>query len=168
MIHLLHIHAIVLIKLKVQLDELEPLFEPQPILFSFNTPAWYILGGLLLLFLSYMSIIQIKKYKKNRYRRDGLKLLNSLDTSKSKDINSIINQIRILLKQLAIRKYGRQKVASLYGEDWLKFLESKGKDTPFLQNTILINQATFLNTEKEKKELMKLVEVSRKWIKTHA
>ena len=164
----MHIHAIPLIRLQVQLDELEPLFEPKPITFSFNTRAWYALGSIVLLLFIYVLVTQLKKYNKNRYRRYGVRHLDTFDISKSNDINYIVNEIRILLKQLAIKRYGRQKVAALYGEDWLKFLESKGENTPFSQNTILINKYIILSTEKEKKELIKLVEVSKKWIKTHA
>ena len=137
MIHLLHIHALLGIRLQVQLDELEPLFEPQPIPFSFSTPAWFVLGGVLIIIVSYVIFLQLQKYRKNRYRRDALRILNSLNVSKSMDSTAVINKIRIILKQNAIHRYGRLTVASLYGKEWLEFLESKGKNTSFSQHQVL-------------------------------
>ena len=154
--------------LKVQLAELEPLFEPEPVPFTFNTPAWYALGTLLLILIIYVFFKQFKKYQKNRYRRDALTVLGALNLSYSNDFNIILNEVRIVLKQLAIHRYGRLTVASLYGQDWLAFLESKGKDTPFTQYKILINQDAFWGSDKEKQNVIDLVEISKNWIKTHA
>ena len=168
MIRFLLTNKVALNWLKVQLAELEPLFEPEPVPFTFNTPAWYVLGILILILSFYLFFLQLKKYQKNRYRRDALKSLGALNLSYSNDFKIILNEIKIVLKQLAIHRYGRQTVASLYGQDWLGFLESKGKDTPFTKYKILINQGAFLDSEKEKQNIIDLVEVSKNWIKTHA
>lgn len=168
MIRFILTYKLALNSLKVQLAELEPLFEPEPVPFTFNTPAWYVLGILLLILSIYVFFLQLKKYKKNRYRRDALKALGALNLSYSNDFNIILNEIRIVLKQLAIHRYGRLTVASLYGQDWLEFLESKGKGTPFKKYNILIKQDAFLGSEKEKQNVIDLVEVSKNWIKTHA
>jgi hypothetical protein len=145
-------YKLALNSLKVQLAELEPLFEPEPVPFTFNTPAWYVLGILLLILSIYVFFLQLKKYKKNRYRRDALKALGALNLSYSNYFNIILNEIRIVL----------------YGQDWLEFLESKGKGTPFKKYNILIKQDAFLGSEKEKQNVIDLVEVSKNWIKTHA
>ena len=168
MIYLLSIHNLIRNGFLVQLDELEPLFEPQPVPFSFNTTAWYVLGGLVVVLGLYMLFLLLKKHNKNSYRRDALKVIDALTISKSNDLNSLTNDIRIVLKQVAIHKYGRRNVAALYGKDWLQFLESKGKDTPFSHYNILINQDTFSDSDPEKQVIIDLVEVSKKWIKTHA
>lgn len=152
-----------------QIDELEPVFEPEPISFTYNTPAWYILGSIILLVAFYILFVQLKKYKKNRYRRDALKLMDSWNIAiTSGNAILVLNNIRILLKQLAIFKYGRLEVASLYGSDWLNFLESKGKDTPFSKYSILIQNDLELDSDIENKTIHELLGISKKWIKSHA
>jgi len=163
------LHSLNFKPISIQLDELEPLFEPEQVSFTFNTPAWYALGVFLALILIYVIFVQFKKYQKNQYRREALRLVSSWkDVNAIKDAPVLIDNIRILLKQLAMARYGRLQVASLYGNDWLQFLESKGINTPFTNYNILINSDLELDLEKEKQQIMDLVEVSKKWIKTHA
>lgn len=166
----LYSYPLLLLKgLIFQSDELEPLFEPEPITFSFNTPAWYALEVFILSGLLYFAFLQLKKFNKNRYRREALKRISSWEyLNTSDDAQIVIKEIRILLKQLAIFKYGRQKVASLYGKDWLNFLESKGKDTPFSNYSNLLNHEALLDSQEVGQEITDLIEVSKKWIKTHA
>jgi len=152
----------------VQLEELEPLFEPEPVPFSFNTPAWYALGFILIVLAAYTLFLQFKKFKNNRYRRDALKLIDGLNASNQSDINTSLNTIKTILKKLAIHRYGRTEVAALYGMDWLEYLESKAEDTPFSKYTVLIDYGASLTKEPDTKVIAELVVISKKWIKTHA
>jgi hypothetical protein len=166
--HFLVKFSAVAIPLIQEQELLEPIYEPDPITFSFNTPAWYVLGIVFVIVIIYFGLLKYKKHKHNYYRREALRTLESTNWSQVDDMDGIINKIRIVLKQVAIQKYERVNVAALYGEEWLFFLESKGNQTQFSNQTILISQQRFSDSNLKKEDVKELLEVSKKWIKTHA
>jgi len=102
-------------------NSLARLIEPDPIAYSFNTPGWYFLFVLLTLFLLLFAAFQYWKYKKNAYRRAAQKQIEMLLQQNHKNF---VYEVNFLLKKMAIRHFGRKKVASLYGEEWINFLHS--------------------------------------------
>ena len=65
--------------LNIDLSELEPLYEPDAIQFSFQTPGWYILFGLIGIVLLFIILKWIQNYTKNKYRREALKNLETIE-----------------------------------------------------------------------------------------
>ena len=151
------------------IEDLGPLLEPDPIGYSFNTPGWYLIGSLLLMGILYASYRWIKKYRSNAYRRDAIKAVNELNNSQdSDDVGSQLSALMIILKNAALKAYGRNAVASLHGNSWLIFLESKSKNTHFSQYELMISRSIYENHAPDKSELNELRNLSIKWIKTHA
>ena len=87
--------------------------------------------------------------------------------NKQKDI-LCMNDVLVLLKLVAIKTFGRQTVAELYGDEYLHFLEEKGDDTPFRKYTDTISGIVYNSGEIEKTELANIIALTKKWIKTHA
>ena len=145
------------------------LYEPEPVLFSFETPGWYILAAFLIAIILFIFIKWLKNYKKNAYRREALKNLQVIENRFSEQQDGLcINDVMVLLKLVAIQAFGRQLVASLHGNDWLQFLESKGKQTPFMLHEITILNNIYGTASNNIDETEAIMELSRKWIKTHA
>lgn len=138
--------------------ELGNIFEPEPVTFSFSTPGWYVVGIVLLVVVIIFVARWAIRYKKNAYRREALKQIES-------DSINIID-VFILLKIVATKTFGRKQVAQLHGKEWLIFLESKAKNTAFTnyENDIINTLYKGSNSDNEKA----IVELSKKWIKTHA
>jgi hypothetical protein len=149
--------------------DLGPLYEPESIEFTFETPGWYILGVMLSLLIVLVFIKWLRQYLKNRYRREALKSLLIIETEfyKQKDI-LCMNDVLVLLKLVAIKAFGRQTVAELYGDKYLLFLEEKGNDTPFLKYTDTISGIVYNSNKIEKMEFEGIIGLTKKWIKTHA
>lgn len=97
------------------------LIEPESIVYSFNTPGWYLLLALLVLIAFIVAFIQYRKYKKNAYRRKAVQQIENL--LKQKDGNVVFG-INKCLKKMAVQLFGRKKVAALYGLEWFQFLNS--------------------------------------------
>lgn len=97
------------------------LIEPEPIGYSFNTPGWYIVFGVLLIIVLVLGFIQYRKYKKDAYRRNAIKQLEFIIQQNS---SNVIYEINALLKVTALQLFERRKVASLVGEEWFRFLNS--------------------------------------------
>ena len=155
--------------LNIDLSELEPLYEPDAIQFSFQTPGWYILFGLIGIVLLFIILKWIQNYTKNKYRREALKNLKTIESHYNIDKDSFyLNEVFVLLKYVAIQKFGRETVAQTFGDGWLKFLEAKGKDTPFQKHAPVVSAILYESGEVSSVDAKQLIELTRKWIKTHA
>ena len=149
--------------------DLGPLYEPDAIRFSFETVGWYLVAGLLLLFVVLLFYRWLKHYQKNGYRREALKTLSEIEqNSQNQDEANQLNDILVLLKLVAMEAFGRHQVAQLYGNDWLEFLESKGRNTPFTSYKQHIINNLYDTTAVDMKETKALIELSKQWIRTHA
>ena len=150
--------------------ELGALLEASPVLFSFDTIGWKILFGMIILFIIGMLYRYYKTYKKNAYRREAVHNILKLAEEHQSSHVSLISEIMFQLKQTALQTYSRAEVASLKGEEWLRFLDKKGKTTHFLKEGNIIAQALYNNQLDKKQEFRAnaFVKSSIKWINTHA
>lgn len=147
------------------LPVLEPLYEPEPVIFSYETPAWYVLGVLILILLIFGLWTWHRGYRSRKYRRVALKTLEGLQFTTAD--SAVLSTIQITLKQVAIATYGRPKVAALFGAEWLQFLEHTGKQTVFTTFKLLLGTGTDGSLEHELSEIKALRDTAKKWIKTH-
>lgn len=142
------------------------IIEPEPIAYSFNTPGWHIVFAIFVAALVVIGIRQIYIYKKNAYRRKAIKHINSLAATNE---NSLVFQINYLLKAMAIQLFGREKVASLFGNQWFHFLNSNlpekvrtAYDFECFSKAIYDNKAGLNESEKES-----LITFALTWVKYH-
>ena len=155
--------------LNIEPIDIGTLYEPEPVLFSFETPGWYILAAFLIAIILFLFIKWLKYYIKNAYRREALKNLGAIENRfNEQQDNLCLNDVMVLLKLVAIKTFGRQLVANLYGNDWLQFLESKGKQTPFMNHKSTILNEIYGSGLPDNLETKQIIELSRIWIKTHA
>lgn len=148
------------------LPVLEPLYEPEPVVFSFETPAWYVLLALVLIALIFVLWKWYNSYRSMEYRRVAIKKLEEIQLSVSSE-SATVSTVQITLKQVAMFTYGRPAVAAMFGMEWLQFLEQTGKQTPFTQFELLLGTATE-ETVHDASQLVALRDTAKKWIRTHA
>lgn len=151
---------------EANLPDLEPLYEPEPVVFSFETPAWYVLLALLLIGLLFVLWKWYSSYRSMEYRREAVKKLEDIQLSVASE-SATVSTIQIILKQVAMFTYGRPAVAALFGKEWLQFLEHTGKQTPFTQFELLL-ETTTEETVNDASQLVALRDTAKKWIRTHA
>lgn len=145
------------------------LLEPEAIAFSFDTVGWKVLGLLLITIMLFFIIKWAIKYHKNAYRRAALSILDQINAQFTNDKEAAgLNDTLILLKQVAITTFGRAKIADLRGSDWLKFLESKGKNTPFMKYEVTISNCLYTNKTVDVAASLEIIALSKRWIITHA
>jgi hypothetical protein len=151
----------------IVLPELESLYEPEPVVFSFETPAWYVLWGLVLIALIFGLWKWYRGYRSREYRRIAVKNIGGIQLTDSAE-NSALSTIQITLKQVAMSTYGRPMVAALFGKEWLQFLERTGKHTPFTQYELLIGTNSEVSKKQNASQIGALRDMAKKWIITHA
>jgi len=99
------------------LSKLHDYYQPAQPAWVPQTVGWYVLFVLLALLLLWLLFRTIHRWFANRYRREALREL-ALTTP---------DQFSALLKRTALAVWPRDQVASLSGDDWLKFLSEAAK-----------------------------------------
>ena len=142
------------------------LIEPDPIGYSFMTTGWFIVLGILLVTGILLAILQYRKYKKNTYRREALKQIETILQTKKE---TVVFEINRLLKIIAIQLFEREKVAALCGEQWFQFLRSTMKNRePIAENKYEAFTHTLYSKQRIKEnEVEEFVEFAILWVKKH-
>ncbi|MDW7693554.1 DUF4381 domain-containing protein [Flammeovirgaceae bacterium SG7u.111] len=146
-------------------QDIGQLIEPQTVAFTFDALGWYILMAVGFLIFGIMMAVRWASYKKNKYRREAIAQIDDC----AKDEKLSINQVNKILKQVAVHTFGREKVAALYGREWVAFLNQKTKKAFFEKELAdflsIANYQKSRFLEGKEKELLKHNAV--KWIENH-
>lgn len=121
-----------LIQDTLHITGLEPLIAPESVDLWPPAPGWYVIMALAFVAIGFLVITQIRNRRKNVYRREALTALRTLGSSNGDRMDSKqIASLNRLLKITAMKHYPREQVASLSGEDWLRFLNLSCKKVDF-------------------------------------
>lgn len=149
---------------------LGPIIEPVPVEFTMDTIGWKILLFVLISTILYGIYKSYLYYKKNKYRRDAISRIQNITLDKKLTTTSLITQVMFQIKQTALISFERKEVASLEGEEWLKFLDKNVKGLHFNNYQEIILLAIYKGEFNEKipfnKELF--ITSSLKWVRNHA
>jgi hypothetical protein len=140
------------------LDKLHDFYQPPPPAWTPQTIGWYVVFAVIALLAMWMTIHTLRRWLANRYRREALRELALLQPE----------QFSTLLKRTALSAWPRDRVASLSGDTWLKFLNESAKSNSFQQTPgnrieeIALRSAT-LSSEDEHT----LRKITAEWIRRH-
>lgn len=111
----------------IDLQNLHDIVAPPPVPWLPPAPGWYALGLTALLFLVWGAVILSRRWRRNAYRRQALAELTGLTTGPAADTAAglLLPRLAELLKRTALAAYGRAQAASLSGQPWLDFLDSR-------------------------------------------
>ncbi len=130
------------------LNNLSDIILPPPILFWPLGQGAYLLLIAILITAAFLTYTCLARYKSNYYRRMGLSLLDSATT---------VYDVSVALKRVALAAFPRERVASLYGDLWVGFLQDTCSDCDFGQ---LLSQP---NDDAE----ITLITIARYWVRNH-
>jgi hypothetical protein len=140
------------------LSKLHDFYQPPPPSWMPQTAGWYAILALFGVFAIWLFARAIARWMSNRYRREALQQLQ----------NAHASQFSALLKRTAMAAWPREDVASLSGEEWLKFLsESSGlhefKSAPgsLIEDSALTGQSITAADEQRLRQL------ASEWVRTH-
>ena len=141
------------------LQQLKDIHLPNSVSIYPLAPVWYVFMILIIL-ASILSIIWL--IHKKRKQRQIASIYKMLDDIENQDSEDILGQTSILIKRVAVMKFGSQKPHTLYGEEWLMFLDITGKTTDFTKGAGRNLLDIYKSQQIEDKELF--FAVIRKWI----
>ena len=130
-------------------------------------PGWWILLFLLLGLITFTVIKFIRYLRFKKHQTRILQALGQLEKTLNKDQSpEAIADVNILLRRLALAHYPRKKIASLTGQDWLKFLDKSGSTNDFSQGAgKLLADAPYLVNIPPSADIKGLSLVVKKWVK---
>lgn len=147
------------------------LIEPTPITFSFGAPGWYVAGGLLLLLMVTVAFFFIRHYRRNLYRRQALQWLRSKEEElqHTGSLTMLVYETNMLLKRIAISRYGRTAIAGSRGTQWTSLLNNTMKQNLFDSKDELLLQQQLYRSKGDilPDEAAGFIARSKKWIQQH-
>lgn len=135
--------------------------------------GWYYLFGVLMVALAWLVYRTLRVWRSNAYRRAAVHQLQLLakDIEDAEKRDAGLRQVPVLLKRTALSVYPRSQLASLTGESWLDFLNSKVSSASFNNNTAaLLDKLSYsvgdLSTV-DTKTANELLGACQHWLKHH-
>jgi hypothetical protein len=157
-----------------QLEGLIEITPPLPVSYRPETMGWFVLLGLLVVGLAWLTYRRYRHHKTNLYRRWALEKLENITQVIKQDLGleKPLRELPILVKQTALHAYPRPEVASLSGDDWLRFLDASYGGSGFSDGPgQLLAQTAYQPDKKfeeiENEDIQQLLKLVRKWIKKH-
>lgn len=137
------------------LDQLVLPAEPPPVSMMPQTWGWAVLAAITLAMMGWAVLKWRAHRRANAYRRTALQLLDGCD-----DDPALIAEI---LRRTALAAYPRTSVASLAGQDWLRFLDQAAKGAQFSTQGTELAVAPYRETPAD----ARLTRMARDWVRHH-
>ena len=137
---------------------------PEPVSRMPEGSGWWVLLAWLAMVVTISVRALINRRRRNRYRREAMARLEQIAASAGDDPSAAAAQIAVLLKQAALAAYPRADVASLYGEDWARFLNESASNDPLVEEASMRLATASYRPDADGREL---VSPARRWIRIH-
>lgn len=102
-------------------EQLHDIVVPAPVARVPETAGWLLLGGWLAAVAVIMAAHALRRWGRNRYRREAEAALARIERRVAADPDALA-AVGTLLKRTAMTAYAREQVASLHGDAWAAFL----------------------------------------------
>ena len=153
--------------------DLRDIVIPEPVGLWPPAPFVWMFFGALCLGLAALIWRWVARWRAGAYRREGLAFLSQIEGRLSAQGGeaAALSDLSILLKRVALAAFPRRQVASLCGENWLKFLDSSCQDVHFTGSPGRLLASAMTATpdtiQISTDDCIKLVALTRAWIKNH-
>ncbi len=139
---------------------------PEAISWLPQTAGWRWLGLLVLLAILYRGAKILRRWYRNRYRREATARVKRLLAEQHRHTGA--GEINRLLKLTALAAFPRKEVASLCGPDWVEFLNRQCPRPAFsAQQAELLGAASYRLDPLDAGARRDLLAASLVWIREH-
>ena len=95
------------------LESLNDVVSPAPVAMTPQTSGWLVLAGLIVVAATWLLWRVIRHRRLTRYRREAGRELAAIEARVGQtDARSLLTELSVLLKRVALSGYGRARVAS--------------------------------------------------------
>ena len=150
------------------LPDLKDIHEPEAIGWWPPAIGWWILAVLIPL-LIILSIWVYKRLTRKTALKTAKKILAEIKQDAMRDNLSVVCDLSVLVRRVAISMSPRAKAAGLTGRQWLVFLDSSVKGAPFSEGIgQLLVGSPYQKTPPTELEISQLIELCEDWLKSQA
>ncbi len=130
-------------------------------------PGWWVLAILLFVALVWAGAKLVMYLRRLALQRRVLRQLQSCSESYDLhgDLRNLASVVNVILKRVALRRFGRKQISGLYGSSWAQFLAQSGGQPGEEKNWIQLAEAPYL--AKPSFDAATSLELARGWIRQH-
>lgn len=128
-------------------------------------PGWYIVLAIILFAIIFAILWLRHKQMRQQARGEVYILFDELEANHQLNANpELLSELTILMKRVAMMRYPEASAHTLYGKDWLHFLDKTGKTNTFSQGAgrVLLN----VYQPQQVDDTHELFMVIRQWLRT--
>lgn len=153
------------------LRTLHDITTPAPVSWLPQTWGWAALAIAFGLALLIWLIRALRRYRRNAYRREALRLLDvaAEDIRNSPISEAGLQEVAELLKRTALSAWPREKVASLSGPDFARFLTQSAPNMDEQALATLLDDLEYRASDPvtPRPDDREIIETARDWIENH-
>ncbi|KAA0694408.1 DUF4381 domain-containing protein [Neorhizobium sp. P12A] len=158
---------------EIALRSMKDVAVPPPVSWMPQTWGCALLAVLLALALAIWLALALRRYRRNAYRREALRLLEDIGVKlhQSESRGTALHQLGELLKRTALAAWPRERIAQASGQNWVHFLDDSQKQSigPALRRFLDDGEYRAGNavTNRPPSEADELIQDTRRWIEGH-
>ena len=153
------------------LRPLHDIVAPAPVSWLPQTWGWAALAIAFGLALFVWLIRALRRYRRNAYRREALRLLDvaAEDIRNSPISEACLQEVAELLKRTALAAWPREKIASLSGPDFARFLTQSAPNMDEQALATLLDDLEYRTSDPvtPRPDDREIIETARDWIENH-
>jgi len=150
------------------LDQLKDIYLPErvsqwwPLAYGW----WIVLAAIVLATFVFLVILHFRKKKKQYVESVISDFRNEVSNTYQQKPKEVLQQISVYLKRVAIQKFPNEDIKTLHSDAWLEFLDSKLKQSNFVNTKANMLGNSYKPVELSKQELDEIMCVAEKWIRS--
>jgi len=146
--------------------DLKDIHEPEAIGWWPPAIGWWVLAVLIPL-LIILLVWFYKRLTRKTALKTAKKMLAKIKQDAARDNLQKLGELSVLVRRVAISVSPRAKAAGLTGRQWLEFLDTSVKGTPFSEGIgQLLADAPYRKTPPTELEISQLIDLCEDWLKS--
>lgn len=129
-------------------------------------PLWWLLIALFVFGLLGLAWYLWKRPAKPQYQKNDIALqaLADLQAQYHQQPLELLREVSVLMRRIALTRFGRHKIAGLAGADWLAFLDKTSGQAVFQQQYAAYVTANPYQATADLSDLQGFLQAVRQWI----
>ena len=128
-------------------------------------PGWWVLAVILIALLVLSTVWLFRRYRLYRLKTKIMDEISALSDCCTDNTAAFTARLSMLLRRIALRRYSRQRVASLTGSDWLRFLDETGGGGDFEHGIGQILEVGPYRPQTSEQPRAELLQLAQRWAK---
>ncbi|MGZ8173191.1 MULTISPECIES: DUF4381 domain-containing protein [Methylobacter] len=146
--------------------DLKDIHEPEAIGWWPPAIGWWVLAVLIPLLIIFL-VWFYKRLTRKTALKTAKKMLAQIKQDAARDNLQKLGELSVLVRRVAISVSPRAKAAGLTGRQWLEFLDTSVKGTPFSEGIgQLLADAPYRKTPPTELEISQLIDLCEDWLKS--